>query len=95
MEDSGHHLGRYHRSLIEVFGVGEDEGVYVFIAGMILLALTVIGCCYCKVYDPLKTFYIKMYKRCCTRKPKAAAPPKEEAPGTPEVSTVSSTCVNI
>ncbi len=85
MDGGRQHLDRHHRTLIEVFGVGEEEGVYVLIAGMILVGLTVIACCYCKVYDPLKTWYIKTYKRCCTKKPKAPKPPAEEAPGTPEV----------
>lgn len=85
MEGGGQNLGRQHRTLIEVFGVGEEDGVYVLIAGMVLIGLTVIACCYCKVYDPCKTCYIKMYKRCCARKPKAVKPPAEEAPGTPEV----------
>lgn len=83
MEDGGHLHER--RALFELFGVSEDDGVYVLIAGLILGGLTFTACCYCKVYDPLRNWCIKTYNRCCKKQPKAAARPPPEAEMTPEV----------
>lgn len=73
------------RAAAELFGVQEDDGLYVLIAGIVLIGLTVLACCYCKVYDPIKHWCIKSYKKWCTRKPRAPRPPRPGAPPTPEV----------
>lgn len=80
-------VGPYHhqRALIELFGVGEEDGVLVLICGLILGGLTFTAYCYCKVYDPLRLWCVKKRKECCVKKPKPPAQPKAEAPGTPEV----------
>eukprot|EP00903_Cladosiphon_okamuranus_P008020 g7737.t1 len=82
MED----IGQYHhqRALFEVFGVGEGDGVYVLICGLILGGLTFTACCYCKVYDPLRLWCLKKTKDCCKRKPKPPAEPEPETPPTPD-----------
>lgn len=80
-------VGEFHhqRALIEVFGVGEDDGVYVLICGLVLAGATFIACCYCKVYDPLKLWCIKKIEACNKKKPTPAAEPEKEIAGTPEV----------
>ncbi|CAM9389798.1 unnamed protein product [Pylaiella littoralis] len=90
MEDYGgaqfhhHHHHQQQRSLLELFTVSEDDGVYVLIAGLVLVGLTVIACCYCNVYDPLRLWTIKKAKQYCTKKPKAPPPPPPDPPMTPE-----------
>lgn len=83
-------VGEYHhqRALFELFGVGEGEGVYVLICGLVLGGLTFTACCYCKVYDPLRVWCVNKRKNCCKKKPKAAAEPEPETPMTPEVRNV-------
>ena len=66
-------------------GVDEDSGLYVLIAGIVLLGLTFLACVYCKVYDPIKLWCIKMHKKHCTKKPKEPAAKRPGTPSTPEV----------
>lgn len=84
MQDEGQmypHRGEDQRALFELFGVTEDDGVYVLIAGLILIVFSVVGCCYCKVYDPLRVFCVKKITKWCAKKPKKPpAPPPDDAP---------------
>lgn len=73
------------RVLASWLGVDEDSGLYVLIAGVVLLGLTFLSCCYCKVYDPIKLWCIKYHKKHCTKKPKAAVAKRPGTPPTPEV----------
>lgn len=72
------------RELLSIIGVTEDDGLYVLIAGFIFLGLTVVACCYCKVYDPIKTCVVKGLKK-CKKKPKEAKAPPPDAPQASEV----------
>lgn len=73
------------RFLAEWLGVDEDSGLYILVAGIVLLGLTFMACFYCKVYDPIKLWCIKMHKKHCTKKPKAEAAQAPGTPPTPEV----------
>lgn len=75
----------HRRELLELFGIDQDGGLYVLIAGIILIALTVLACCYCKVYDPLKAWTCKKYKKWRAKKPMDVQAPPPDAPLTPEV----------
>lgn len=77
------------RFLAEWLGVDEDSGLYVLVAGIVLLGLTFLACFYCKVYDPIKLWCIKMHKKHCTKKPKAVAAVPPGTPPTPEVKSLS------
>lgn len=68
--------------VLAVFGVSEDDGALVLILGIVLLCLTVLACCYCKVYDPLKLWSIAAYNKYCKKRPKEddAPPPGARPP---------------
>lgn len=84
-----HEQGRLGaRKLFSVLGVDEDDGAYVLIIGIIFMGIMVIGCCYCKVYDPTKIWCAKKYKRYCTRRPKAPKQPRPPTPPAEEVSNI-------
>lgn len=96
-EDSGaahiHEQGRRGvRELFSVLGVEEDDGAYVLIIGIIFMGIMVIGCCYCKVYDPTKAWCAKKYKRYCTRRPKAPKQPPPRTPPAEEVRLMPAAC---
>lgn len=72
------------RGLFELFGIQDDDGGYVAVIGLILLCIAVLGCFYCKVYDPIKLWCQKKYKRWCVRGPRAVPPPPPGAEIPPE-----------
>lgn len=74
------------RELWALFGVDEDNGAYVIVIGIIFISVAVIGCCYCKVYDPTRKWCKNKYKKWCTKKDREALAPPPDRPPTPEVS---------
>lgn len=74
------------RALVSLFGVEEDDGMYVLIVGIILAGIAFLACFYCKVYDPTKRYCIKKWRKYCTMVPLDEPPATPDTPRTPEVS---------
>lgn len=66
-----------------IFGVQEDEGAYVVVVGIIFVGIAVLGCAYCRVYDPLKLWCWKKLQKCLEKKPRPDGPPPR-GPGGPD-----------